>query len=59
MPRKWIENVQKIITKHTKCQIISQIIIFQIFLVKFIECIKVQSKYLFALKAWLRAINRK
>lgn len=72
MPRKWIENVQKIITKHRKCQIISRIIILQIFLVKFIESIKVHSKYLFALKpnlmsftfqkylkAWLRAINKK
>jgi hypothetical protein len=72
MPRKWIENVQKNITKHRKCQIISRIIILQIFLVKFIESIKVQSKNLFALKpnltsftlqnylrAWLKAINRK
>jgi len=71
MPRKWIENVQITITKHRKCQIISRIIL-QIFLVKFIESIKVQSKYLFAskpnlmsftfqnyLKAWLKAINRK
>lgn len=69
MPRKWIENVQKTITKHRKCQVISRIIILQIFLLKFIE--KVQSKYLFALKpnlmsftfqnylkAWLKVINR-
>jgi len=69
MPRKWIENVQKTITKHRKCQV-SRIIILQILLVKFIE--KVQSKYLFALKpnlmsftfqnylkAWLKVINRK